>query len=97
MEEKKTLAVNNAASRKVGKWQAFFAFLGWACFVIGIIVAIIGVLDYSHGEAALIAGLSVFISSFVLLFNAALLRGLEAIVESSEYNKAVIEENYNIE
>lgn len=99
MEEKKKLKVNYSASKKVGDWQAVFGLFGWLFFVGGIITFIVGIVNASdyHGETTtLTVGAFILASAFVFWFNSAVLRGIETLVQSAEYKKAIVESEYEV-
>ena len=100
MEEKKVLKVDASCSKGIGNWQLFFSIGGWLLLIGGIITAVVGLSDansYRPDYSTLIVGISICVLSLVFLFNSALLKGLNALVQGAEYKKAIIDEEYDVQ
>jgi TctA family transporter len=96
MEERKKQCVDNRVSSSVENSRIAIKIFGWFLFIVGIIVTIVGISDYSYNAITLIVGVSMVSVSIPLFIICPFLKGLATIVEASEYKMALIEREYDI-
>ncbi len=99
-EEKKKLKVDNSSSKSINGWRVFFTIVAWISLFIGFISTMSGLQDLGHSwfdPSTLITGLTLLTFSIAFFITSVILKGLRTITEASEYKKALVEKEYEID